>query len=61
VRAHANDLGMIDVDALGRRVELTQRVHRRRGDEAVTRGRSDRTFREANGFVGVARQGDPHE
>ena len=49
---------MVDVDALGGRFELAQRVDRRGRDEPMAGGRGDGTLGEADRFVLVAREGD---
>ena len=45
---------MINVDALGGRLKLTQCVHRRSRDEPVACARSDGTFGETDGLSVVA-------
>ena len=61
VRADPDDLRVVDVDALGRGLELAQRVDGRGRDEAVAGGRRDRSLGEADGLVVVARERDADE
>ena len=58
MRADPHDLRVIDVDALGRRFELAQRVDGCQRDEPVACSRRDRTLREADGLFVVERERD---
>ena len=56
MRADPHDLRVIDVDALGRGLELAQRVDGGERDEAVAGGRGDRTLGESDGLFVVERR-----
>ena len=61
VRGDAQDLGVVDVDALGGRLELTERVDGRGRDEPVARARRDRALGESDRLLVVAGERDPYE
>ncbi len=57
----AHDLRVVDVDPLGRGIQLPQRVDGRVRDEAMSRRRRDRAFGEADHLVVVMGERHAHQ
>src|SRR5207237_6297884 len=61
MRTDANDLRVVDIDALGRRFELPERVHGRGRDKTMTRGCGDRALRKTDCLVVFTDERDAYQ